>query len=208
MTILRLSPTQTMLVAQSKIPVWTSAGTEPLLELSPWDTVYLADRRLPGLCRISGKGVEHEIDIKKKPGQDGAKFTDLGRTIARVTITVVLTCQADWDLFETFVPALQALGKTGKLLPLVVRSPQLNILGIKSLYVTCVSIPEPGSARGTFEVKLDCLEYRAPKAAVGPATPSKDVNNFRNGGNGYPPDPTTSAAPYYLSLPSKSETEP
>jgi hypothetical protein len=206
MTILRLSPAQTMLVAQSKIPVWTSAGTEPLLELTPWDTVYLADRRLPGLCRIAGKGVEHEIDIKKNPGEDGARFTDLGRTIARVTITVVLTWQTDWDLFETFVPALQALGKTGKLLPLSVRNPQLNILGIKSLYVTCVSIPEPGSVRGTFEVKLDCLEYREPKKSVGSGTPDKDVNNWRDKGNGYAPQ--ANSAPYYLALPSKTETEP
>lgn len=187
-------------VQMPRTEVWGSASTIAIIrkQLSPWDAVFLGGQQLPGVCRVSGRGVEHEIDIKKHAGTNGAKFTDLGRTVAKFHVTLVLSSQKDWDDFEDLVPGLQPLAKdTGQLNAIDVVSPQLNVLGIRKVYVTCVGIPEPGRERGTFEVKLECLEWRKPIAMKGSGTPdNKSVQDWKGKtGDGYPPrargdDPT------------------
>lgn len=170
--------------------VWGTASDERLRKLSEWDSVSvglppLPPSPLPGLARVRGKGCEHRIDTKKCPGKDGATFTDLGRELAQFTITLVLTAQSEWDDFCAATATLQALLPTGGLQPLPISHPAINAIGIRSVYFTRVGMPHPGSVVGTFEVELECLEFRPPKETAGSGTPKKDVKNFEKGGNGY-----------------------
>ncbi len=183
--------------------VWGTAGEDLLWRLSPWDTVFVAGQPLPGVARVGGKGVEHQVDVKKSPGRDGATFTDLGRDLSRFTITLVLQSQVDWDGFESMRSSLQPLSKTGRLQALSVAHPAINALGVTSLYFTRIGVPHPGSVIGTFEVELETIEFRPPKKTAGSGTPKKDVKNWDGGGNGYPAKPDAKAA-----KPSKTNTGP
>lgn len=183
--------------------VWGTAGDQPIGRLSAWDTVFVAGVALPGLARVSGKGVEHTIDVKKSPGKDGATFTDLGRELAHFSIVLVLQSQEEWDAFETSRSTLQPLNATGKLQALSVAHPVINVLGVRSLYFTRIGVPHPGSVIGTYEVELETLEYKPPKATAGSGTPTKDVKRWEGSGNGYPPKQTSAA-----NKPSKVNTGP
>ena len=159
---------------------WGTSGTDPTPELSAWDVVDVAGVALPGLARVSGPGVEHAIDVKKAPGKNGATITDLGRALAKFTITLVLWSTSQWEEFENVRGMLQPLSRSGSLQALKVRHPAINVLGIDSLYFTRVGVPRPGSKVGTFEVELECLEFRLPKKTSGSGvqTPKRDFTTL------------------------------
>jgi hypothetical protein len=159
---------------------WGTAGTDSTPQLGAWDMVDVAGVALPGLAKVSGPGVEHAIDVKKSPGKNGATITDLGRSLGRFTITLVLWSAAQWDEFIQRRGMLQPLSRAGQLQALKVRHPAINALGIDSLYFTRVGVPHPGSAVGTYEVELECLEFRLPQqtSAGGAQTPKRDFTTL------------------------------
>lgn len=146
---------------------------------SPWDVVYLAQQPLPGVCTLSGPGVEHSIDIKKASGKDGATITDLGRDLAKFTIKVLMWHASQWDALRKMRASLQPLTSGRKLKPVDVQHPALDFLGIASVYVKRVGIPQIGSKPGTVEVELECLEFRLPSAGDVTTTPDHalDITN-------------------------------
>ena len=148
--------------------------------LGAWDIVDVAGVALPGLAKVSGPGVEQAIDVKKSPGKNGATITDLGRSLGRFTITLVLWSVSQWDEFIQRRGMLQPLSRTGQLQALKVRHPAINALGIDSLYFTRVGVPRPGSQVGTYEVELECLEFRLPQqtSTGGAQTPKKDFTTL------------------------------
>ncbi len=159
---------------------WGTAGTDPTPQLGAWDIVDVAGVALPGLAKVSGPGVEHAIDVKKSPGKNGATITDLGRSLGRFTVTLVLWSTTQWDEFIQRRGMLQPLSRTGQLQALKVRHPAINALGIDSLYFTRVGVPRPGGQVGTYEVELECLEFRLPQqtSTGGAQTPKKDFTTF------------------------------
>ena len=173
--------------AASTGTAWGTAGQESLPKslMSHWDVFTAGGVPMPGIARVSGPGVVHQIQTKKTPGQDGAWFTDLGRDIAKFTVTLTLGTTFDWDGFSGFVQYLQPLNPTGKLMPVSVSHPAINVLGIFDAYCTRVGIPHPGSVVGTFEVDLEWVEWRKP-VATGTGTPKKkSVNDFSPAGKKY-----------------------
>jgi hypothetical protein len=163
---------------------------------------------MPGIVRVSGKGVEHVIDVKKTPGRDGATFTDQGRDLAAFKIVLVLGGggQKEWDEFASARSSLQPLNPTGKLQPQRVSHPAINVLGVESLYFTRVGVPVPGGTLGTFEVELEAIEFRTTSKAAGAGTPkgtAKDVRNWEKGGTGY-----AKPAKKITRKPSKTNTGP
>ncbi len=140
----------------------------------------MAGVALPGLAKVSGPGVEHAIDVKKAPGRNGATITDLGRSLGRFTITLVLWSASQWDDFKKVRGMLQPLSRSGSLQALKVSHPAINALGIDSLYFTRVGVPHPGSRVGTFEVELECLEFRLPQktSGGGAQTPKRDFTTL------------------------------
>lgn len=190
-----------------RMKAWGTAGEDKLPFLSPWDVVTIANtKRLPGVARVSGRGVEHKLDVKKTPGKDGAVFSDLGRELANFTVTLTLQSATEWEDFKKIVPALQPLNQTGKLEAITISHPALNALGIAASYCQRVGIPHPGSVVGTYEVELEFLEYRPPKGSKdgGVGTPTKDVKDWEGSGDGYPPKPKSEKA----TKPSKVNTGP
>ena len=159
---------------------WGTAGTDPTPQLGAWDVVDVAGVVLPGLAKVSGPGVEHAIDVKKAPGKNGATITDLGRSLGKFTITLLLWSATQWDEFKQVRGMLQPLSRSGQLQALKVRHPAINALGIDSLYFTRVGVPRPGSAVGTYEIELECLEFRLPQqtSAGGAQTPKKDFTTL------------------------------
>lgn len=131
-----------------------------LLEpLDPWDAVLLARRRLPGVARVSGSGVEHQLDLKKPSGKNGIRITDLGLDVARFTIALTLWTEAQWQAFNSMRNLLQPISKRGKLGAVDVSHPALNAIGIDACYVKRVGLPRPGSVAGTLEIELECVQY-------------------------------------------------
>ena len=159
---------------------WGTAGTDPTPQLGAWDVVDVAGVVLPGLAKVSGPGVEQAIDVKKSPGKNGATITDLGRSLGRFTITLLLWSASQWDEFKQARGMLQPLSRSGQLQALKVRHPAINALGIDSLYFTRVGVPRPGSAIGTYEIELECLEFRLPQqtSTGGAQTPKKDFTTL------------------------------
>ena len=159
---------------------WGTAGTDPTPQLGAWDVVDVAGVVLPGLAKVSGPGVEHAIDVKKSPGKNGATITDLGRSLGKFTITLLLWSATQWDEFKQVRGMLQPLSRSGQLQALKVRHPAINALGIDSLYFTRVGVPRPGSAIGTYEIELECLEFRLPQqtSTGGAQTPKKDFTTL------------------------------
>ena len=159
---------------------WGTAGTDPPPQLGAWDVVDVAGMVLPGLAKVSGPGVEHAIDVKKSPGKNGATITALGRSLGKFTITLLLWSASQWDEFKQARGMLQPLSRSGQLQALKVRHPAINALGIDSLYFTRVGVPRPGSAVGTYEIELECLEFRLPQqtSTGGAQTPKKDFTTL------------------------------
>ena len=157
---------------------WGTAGKDPTPQLGAWDVVDVAGVVLPGLAKVAGPGVEHAIDIKKSPGKNGATITDLGRSLGKFTITLILWSTSQWDEFKKARGMLQPLSRTGQLQALKVRHPAINVLGIDSLYFTRVGVPRPGSIVGSYEVELECLEFRLPQTGAGAQTPTRDFTTL------------------------------
>jgi hypothetical protein len=155
-----------------------------------WNTIKFRGNELPGLARVTGIGRGYDLQIKKSAGMDGSTVTDLGRGLGKFTVTLILSCQADLDGFEKVLKnenlMLQPLVKnkltdTFELAAVSVTHPLLNLYGINSCKVEEITIPKPGSAIGTFEVELKCLEHRPAKAMPGSGTAHKDVRTAAGG---------------------------
>jgi len=88
------------------IPQWETGGVGPKAqELSPWDTLVLGGKTLPGRARVhSRRGRKH--DRKGGPGADGETFTDLGSQAAELDISITLV---DADEMQALVDALDGL---------------------------------------------------------------------------------------------------
>jgi hypothetical protein len=170
----------------------------------PWDVVLVAGRKLPGRAEVGGKGVSHQIDIKKVPGTAGSTFTDLGRELARFDIKLHLWSDAQWIEFQQIRSLLQPKKPDGKLDPVDVQHPGINGIGVRSLYVTRVGMPDIGRhERGVVVVDIECLEYAATPATNVTKTPKRSIESVPHGGPAYP-----STSPAEAVRPSTTHTGP
>ena len=125
----------------------------------PWNRVVLGGIVLPGRAEVSGTGLEHLLDVKKAPGKRGVTITDLGRDVGKYEIKLVLWGDDQWKEARDLRKTLQPLTKDKKLQALDIQHIALNWLGVNSVYVYKIGVPQPGTAMGTIEIALSCLEY-------------------------------------------------
>lgn len=158
-------------VKSERVPFW-DAGTERAWFLSnvqmgfpnPWESVELAGVRLPGICRVrSAKG--RKLLVSSAAGAEAARLTDLGAESSQVTITCQMWTPAHLTAFDSFYRKVSEWWEQPDGGALDVSHPGLNMMGISSLYVTFVTVPEPGSVRGTYEATIQAQDYK-PQAKV------------------------------------------
>ncbi len=128
-----------------------------------WDLIIIADLEFVGFATVTG-GVSRKIQVNKPKGADGATITDNGYNPAKISITLKLVQQVDWDSFQNdLLPAIHPRRKGGPRTPVVLTHPALNVLGVSRIYFTSINAPVIGSDKiGT--VKLDAIEwFPAPK---------------------------------------------
>lgn len=182
----------------------TDAGSYDGKRLDPWDVVVLAGRVMPGRAEVTGKGVSHQIDIKKAPGGHGATFTDNGRELGKFDIKLHMWTDAQWIAFQSIRSLLQPKTPRGKLKPVDVEHPAINGIGVRSIYVTRVGIPEVGRHdKGVVVVDIECLEFAPPPPGVNATnTPKASIEGQPH----VTPGPTEAPAPAPAAKPSEAYT--
>lgn len=136
----------------SQTPYW---GDAPLL----WDAIKLGGITLYGVARPSG-GISRRINTQPIAGEDsGGTTTDLGYDGAKVNVTVKMWRQEDLDAFQQFADQFRPRKDEAKPNPIDVIHPAINMLGIVSLTVEKIGIPEPSSEAGFYEVTIDFIEF-------------------------------------------------
>lgn len=135
-----------------KVPYWESA---PLL----WDTVIIGGLKMPGIARVSG-GIGRKINTQAIPGDEsGGTQTDLGYDGGRATITLKFWTQEHLDTFGLFADKYRPKKDEEKPAPLDVIHPALAVVGMRSLTLEKLGLPEPTSSPGVYEAVLDFLEF-------------------------------------------------
>lgn len=125
-----------------------------------WKVIYMAGRRVPGLCHVTFKRA-HRVDKRAASGTDNPTVTSLGYDGAEVIIEIRLwTPQQLIDYQAITIPSVQpAPGKAGARPKSVkVSYPSLSMYGVKSLFVTEIAGPEPTSTHGVWKVVLTATQ--------------------------------------------------
>ncbi len=81
------------------VPFW---GDSP----ETWDTVVIAGRALPGLCKMTGK-VTRRVDKKNATGTNGATITYTGDDVAEFEISVRMWTEAHLSTFAALLSFLK-----------------------------------------------------------------------------------------------------
>lgn len=134
------------------IPYW---GDSPEL----WDVVKMGGIKMPGTARVTGK-VSRKVDVQPIPGDEsGGTQTDLGYEGAKINVTVRMWTQAHLDAYEMFASHFRPKKDDKKPAPIDVIHPALGVVGIRSLTVIDVGIPEPAQQPGMYEATVELIEF-------------------------------------------------
>jgi hypothetical protein len=157
------------------IPGWTGAGGEAD---KAWNTVYLGDVQIPGMCTVNGLSVAVNVDTKTAKGSDQPTSTDNGAKASEFTIDVQLKPE-HWPEWQRVLPTFNPRRSPRK--PLSVVHPDVNHFQIEHVRVLRIESRAP-SAVGGKRFTITCQEwFDAPK-------PVKKVNKPVLGGPGYGPN--------------------
>lgn len=131
-------------------------------EATAWEHVALAGVELPGFCRVrSGKG--RKARVEAGPGATAEEITDLGVEASDVQIVCYMWTPFHLRQFEDLLDALEMeAGSRAKRKAVDVAHPGLNLLGISSLYVAFITVPEPSSVRGVYEFTIVGSQFKEP----------------------------------------------
>lgn len=134
-----------------KVPFWADSPF-------PWQQVRINGETLPGIATVTGD-VGRKVDTAQAPGNDGGTFTHLGYEPAEVEVKLVLATPEHLEAFTRLAPTIRPRKGEKSPKPVNVYHPALELLGIRSLFLMKIGIPEPGSVKGTYEVKLGFAEF-------------------------------------------------
>ncbi len=85
-----------------------SAGSVPFFsEDEQWNTVTVDGEELPGLCSVSGKGIEYHLDQKKSPGTNGSAIANMGRKSAEIEVTLRMWMPEHLETFQRILNNLR-----------------------------------------------------------------------------------------------------
>lgn len=150
---------------------------------NPWDTVWIGGRFLPGRCSVKCEPLVH-FDRKKEKGLDGAKLTLLGYVPGPLQIEILIWTAAQWAAYKKAIVEVlwrqpykddvsiarimkeRHISKGDAKLfasALQIRYPLLRELGVSTVVVEGLSIPEPGPVDGTRVARIRCQHYMPSK---------------------------------------------
>jgi hypothetical protein len=133
------------------------------------DYVLLGGARTPGRATIVGAGSPRSWDIRQGYGYSGAIVVFTGEGLAKFDIVVDLWLPSHWGEWNRF--AKVALAKA----PLGMKPKALDIahplLALEPIKVTSVVVEDvtqfEEDDEGLWTCRIKCLQYRAPKPALG-----------------------------------------
>lgn len=151
----------------STIPYWDTppevlypSGSN---SVDPWDTIYFASQRFPGIARVKTKK-KRRHDIKKSRGRNGATQTFVAFDLAEIDITLSLFAADQLSQLQSqmsiILPAPGAADTQNK--GVDIYYPSLAILNIGRVVVTDVDALEPTSPHGMWAMKIHCREWYPP----------------------------------------------
>lgn len=148
-----------------------------------WDQVQLAGIILPGLARLSGD-LEHRVDRRRIPGQDGERITHLGCKPAEIEITLRMWTEEHLNAFSSLAPVLRPQPKAAAPDPVDIVHPATHLYGIKAIQVLRISLPVPVGDGDVYEVKIRGVEFvplrKGAKSKVKTPTSSTDIATIPN----------------------------
>jgi hypothetical protein len=129
---------------------------------NPVDKVGLGGKLTPGLAEIVGADSPRQWDERTGYGLSGATVFFHGIKLSHFSIKLRLFTAADWDDWHAFKPLVDKppIGKRPRSLD--VSHPLLEDLGIRSVVVENVSVPEQ-SDDGEWSIEIKVIEFRKPK---------------------------------------------
>lgn len=136
-------------------------GFGPTFAPNPWDTVYISDEPLPGICSVRGLPTL-SFDKKKSGGSDGAIITVNGYIPGPIEIETMLWTRAQWSVFQVIAAKIwnkPAKKTAAAKLAIAVSHPALDLWGITAVIVIGVGVPEKGPIPQSRIIKIKCVEY-------------------------------------------------
>jgi hypothetical protein len=161
-----------------------------------WDSCALGDIILPGHVTVTGD-VSRKLDVKSAPGSDGAKITDKGYEPAKITIKCVMWLAAHKDQLKAALKVLHPRKKGKSRDSYKIDHASTSLLGISYVYIEKISLPVPGSIKGTKEITFSCIEWTQDSKKNVTTSPNKAVSNTKtdvgyfSARGGYTPPPQT-----------------
>jgi hypothetical protein len=126
-----------------------------------WNTLYLGGRAVPGLCTVTGRA-GRKIEPRSAPGADGASIRDQGYEPAPIEVEIRVWTSAQLEELEELLERVHPRQRGRERTPFDVVHPVLSMLGIRSAYVTAVTLPELRG--GVTSVRVSLLEWtQAPR---------------------------------------------
>jgi hypothetical protein len=172
-----------------------------------WDTMQLHSGKsiytIPGVCLVSvATGINE--DSVSVPGKDGVTTTHLGYKAAEVNVDVQVWTAKQFEVLQKIVQLFRPKrGETPKALDAI--HPQLEVYGIKQVYIFNVSAPSYNKSEG-YKMTLQLREWwpetktskKTEKVKAAAATPKANTKNVKASSGsdddgqdrGAPPPPT------------------
>ena len=152
------------------VPPWNSADAGSGAT-NAWDTLYIEDVRIPGLCEIDGK-IGTKIDVQPVKGQKGAKTTNEGPDPATLSIKLRLATSDEVHELTDILDSLHPRKADQKAVPLRITYPSVNFLGVDRILIKEVGFPKIEG--DVFTWTIQAIEYfEEPKAAKPTTTKPK-----------------------------------
>lgn len=153
-----------------RTPFWaegTTGGAEQVGPAPPWRRVQLGGVWLPGVCDVRSPGKGRKVLPAAGAGDSSEEIIDTGAENADAQIVCRMWTPEHLKRFELLLEQVEEQGGTrGDPKALDVIHPGLNLMGISSLYVLAISMPEPSNVAGVYESTIVASEWKPKRAGA------------------------------------------
>lgn len=138
-------------------------GWDPISK--PINGVKINGQETPGFVSFEGLASVREFAVHDGVyGLSGGSTRFRGRKLARFTIVITLFTPEDmkkWNSMEAMIEALPTGGKSWS-----VEHPALAAKGVSAVVFDKIHQMVPADVTGSWEIKLDCIEFKKPVAQI------------------------------------------
>lgn len=143
------------------IPFWhesTTGYTDLSASVNdPWCTVKFAGNRVPGICKVTGDGLQFDLQWKKAKGASNYSVAWNGEKPSKINIDVSIYTPTQWENFQKLLVDVVPKG-TKQPPPLAVEHPALLAIGITQIIVESVSPPQV-DADGVGHIQISVSKW-------------------------------------------------